>query len=87
MTNIISEMTKEELVAKCTNQRIEIKNLLNAITRHDNYVVNREQAIRIAIRHLKANSPTVALSTLQGYVKDANKCLRELAKGGSNGQT
>ena len=83
MTNIISEMTKEELVDKCTNQRIEIVNLLNCMDRHYDNEVSKEQIIRQALRHLKDKRPTMAKSTLQGYVNrnqdDATKGLRELA--------
>ncbi len=85
MTDIIENMTKEELVAKCTNQRIELNNMLRCNQRHDEWIGDREQVIRQAIRHLKDKRPTVALSTLQGYVHrnsdSATVCLRELANG------
>lgn len=85
MTDIIENMTREELVDKCTNQRIEIRNLLNNINSYVSMSGDRGVAIRQAVKHLKSNRPTVALSTLQGFVHrghdDAIKCLRELANG------
>ena len=79
MTDIIENMTREELVAKCTNQRIELNNMLRCHARHDIYEASKERVIRTAIKHLKQARPTVALSTLQGYIRKADQCLRELA--------
>ena len=83
MKNAIDEMTEEELVAKCVNQRIEIKNLLTALDRTHRWAGERETAVRIAIKHLKANCPRAALCTLDRFQRewDGREILRELANG------
>ncbi len=81
MTDVIDTMTRDELVAKCTNQRIEIGHLLNAANAYVSMSVDRGVVIRAAIKHLKYNRTTSAMATLRGYVRRAEsiECLRELA--------
>ena len=81
-TNVIEEMTREELVAKCTNQRFELNNLLKTINSYLDRLVERGQMIRTAKRLLKKNCPACALSVLMEQKRTRNgiELLREIAQ-------
>lgn len=79
MINLIDTMNKEELVAKCKNQRVEINHLLNQQSTYVDMCVWRGTIIRQATKHLKAQRIACALSTLTDRIISSDAVLRELA--------
>ena len=68
-----------KMASRLIGQKLEIKNLLGNIGTYVHISVWRGQMIGSAIKHLKAGRDQTALSTLQDYVTDGDKVLRELA--------
>ena len=79
--NKLAKMTREQLIERIQNQRIEIKNLLKSHGMYVHMVVWRSQIIRSAIKYLKEKRPACALGVLRDRVTDGDVILKELANG------
>lgn len=82
MTNVIEDMTRDELVAKCKNQRFELNNLLKVVESYLDRLYERGNMIRCAIRLIKQGCPLCALSILSHQKRNTNgvELLREIAE-------
>lgn len=74
-------MSREELIAKIQNQRVELRNMLLSAERGIQHSCEQALVIRAAIKLLKPkHKHTAAYSVLTNTCRDGTTVLREIAE-------